>query len=206
MADSLTYADQAQIMASMKVPPAWSPEWSSRYPFRRWLRDVTLWSIATEIPESAQGAAVVLRLGGAAREFADELDAQILQQGQILDLQDGLGPRQVTGLAVLLRALARNYALEAGEDAIRAMAEMMAFSVQQHETIDVALNRFQVLKSRAIDHGLNPGPSGWAWMLMTGLRVQPDEWLHLLGMFDNRLPQDEEEFSRLIQSIRRRGH
>eukprot|EP00959_Pyramimonas_sp_CCMP1952_P212947 4455703-Pyramimonas_sp.AAC.1 len=86
------------------------------------------------------------------------------------------------------------------------MAEMMAFSVQQYETIDVVLNRFQVLKSRAIDHGLNPGPAGWAWMLMTGLRVQPDEWLHLLGMFDNRLPQDEEEFSRLLQSVRRRGH
>ncbi|CAK0834374.1 unnamed protein product [Prorocentrum cordatum] len=166
---------------------------------------VLMWRLAPLRPVE-KGAAVVLRLGGAAREFADELDAQILQQGQILDLQDGLGPRQVTGLAVLLRALARNYALEAGEDAIRAMAEMMAFSVQQHETIDVALNRFQVLKSRAIDHGLNPGPSGWAWMLMTGLRVQPDEWLHLLGMFDNRLPQDEEEFSRLIQSIRRRGH
>eukprot|EP00959_Pyramimonas_sp_CCMP1952_P427265 8948371-Pyramimonas_sp.AAC.1 len=87
----------------MKVPPAWSPDWSSIYPFRRWLRDVTLWGIATELPEGAQGAAVVLRLGGAVREFTDDLDAQILQQGQILDIQDGLGPRQVTGLAVLLR-------------------------------------------------------------------------------------------------------
>ena len=126
MADILSFADQAQIMASTKVPPAWSPDWSSRYPFRRWLRDVTLWSIATEVPEAAQGAAVVLRLGGAAREFADELDAQTLQNGRLMDLGDGLGPRQVAGLAVLLRGLARNYALEAGEDAIKAMASSPA--------------------------------------------------------------------------------
>eukprot|EP00959_Pyramimonas_sp_CCMP1952_P157657 3296755-Pyramimonas_sp.AAC.1 len=171
----LTFADQAHIMASMKVPPTWSPDWSTRCPFHRWLRDVALWSIATEIPENAQGAAVVLRLGGAAREYADELGAQILQQGQVMDLHDGLGPRQGTGLDVLLRALARNYAMETGEDAIKAMAEMMAFSAQPHEPIDIVLNRFQVLKSRAMDHGLNPGPAGWAWMRMTGLRVQPEE-------------------------------
>ena len=81
------------------------------------------------------------------------------------------------------------------------MAEMMAFSAQPHESIDTVLNRFQVLKSRAGDHGLNPGPSGWAWMLLTGLKIGPEEWLTLLNVAKSRFPENDREFAALLQSI-----
>eukprot|EP00972_Heterocapsa_arctica_P086377 12731408-Heterocapsa_arctica.AAC.1 len=63
-------------MGLLKIPPAWSPSEHASFPFRSWIRDIGLWAIATDMPASQQGAAVILRLGGAARAMCAEIEPQ----------------------------------------------------------------------------------------------------------------------------------
>ena len=97
---------------NLRVPPAWSPELeaSGQYTFLQWSQDVALWAMATDVDPDRQGAAVVLQLGGTARALAREMDPQVLQNGQMLDLNDGNGPQRIYGVAMLLRGLARKFA------------------------------------------------------------------------------------------------
>ena len=60
----------SDIASSMKIPPPWSPEWESKYSFRIWFKDVMAWAGATDLAEGQMASAVVLRLGGAARDLA----------------------------------------------------------------------------------------------------------------------------------------
>eukprot|EP00959_Pyramimonas_sp_CCMP1952_P445759 9332950-Pyramimonas_sp.AAC.1 len=87
-------ADQTSIMGTMKVPPAWGSRWQRFYPFKTWARNVVWWALACELPETAQGAAIIIRLGGVARELCSTLDPQTVRDGGMRDLQDGLGLRQ----------------------------------------------------------------------------------------------------------------
>ena len=66
--------DMHMQAANGKVPPAWDPAADRRYPFRHWTTDVRLWSAATDLPEGRQGAAVALRLLGAAKLLVREFD------------------------------------------------------------------------------------------------------------------------------------
>ena len=69
------------LLGTAKVPPPWNPAWQSRYPYKKWVRDITLWAMATDIPQAQVAANVVLRLGGTAREMCEELDEQQLMHG-----------------------------------------------------------------------------------------------------------------------------
>ena len=53
-----------------RVPPAWSPENDTSYSFRAFLTDVSLWIMLTDLQPHQQCAAIITRLGGAAREMA----------------------------------------------------------------------------------------------------------------------------------------
>ena len=37
---------QFEVMGSLKVPPAWTPEQDRQCPFRFWLSDITMWAAA----------------------------------------------------------------------------------------------------------------------------------------------------------------
>ena len=60
------------------------------YPFRFWLLDTVMWSMATDVAEERQGPAVVLRLGGIARSIAREVPPEIIARGAMIDLGDGV--------------------------------------------------------------------------------------------------------------------
>ena len=66
-----------------------------------------MWSLATDVPVNQQGPAIVLRLGGLARQIAREVDPNVIANGQVIDLGDGNGPQPQTGVTVLLRGLGR---------------------------------------------------------------------------------------------------
>ena len=195
-----------ETFASSKIPPAWDPAWQRQYPFRRWIRDITWWALATDVSEGQQAAAVILRLQGTARELCSEFDPAEAQFGR--DIDDGMGgSRRINGLSALLRGLARQFAPLDGEGLVRSIAELMSFRVNPGEDIDSVLSRFQLLRSRAVnDAGMDPGPTGYAWMLMTGLQIPPDEWNALLQPLQGRLPLNDDEFNSLLSYIRRRGH
>ena len=82
-------ANGQMMMGPLKIPPAWSPQEATTYPFRSWVRDISLWSIATDMPVEQQGAAVILRLGGAARGMCAEIEPHVVRDGTYVD--DGNG-------------------------------------------------------------------------------------------------------------------
>ena len=53
-----------------KIPPAWSPENDRTYSFRAYMTDISLWVMLTDLAPHQQAAAIIMRLGGQACEFA----------------------------------------------------------------------------------------------------------------------------------------
>ena len=200
-------ADQASIMGTLKIPPAWDSRWQRFYPFKQWSRNVVWWALACELPDQAQGAAVILRLGGVARELVGTLEPHVVRDGGVRDMGDGMGARQVTGLAIILRGLHRQFAPLDVETSTSSIAELMSFRRMPGEDIDTTLGRFASLQFKAGSEGnLDLGPGGFAWLLLTGLRIPPAEWVNLLIGFQGNLPVNDGQFNDLVGLIRRVGH
>ena len=73
-----------------RIPPAWSPESEGHYPFRAYMTDISLWIMLTDIHPHQQCSAIILRLGGSAREFARTITPNEMinggtRNGQLLD-------------------------------------------------------------------------------------------------------------------------
>eukprot|EP00974_Lingulodinium_polyedra_P054595 5250929-Lingulodinium_polyedra.AAC.1 len=80
-----------------------------------------MWSAATDLQPNQQAPAVVLRLGGAARQVAREIPVAQLQAGAMVDAGDGNGPQAVGGLHLLMMMLSRAFAPLAEEASLRAI-------------------------------------------------------------------------------------
>ena len=114
----------------------------------------------------------MLQLGGLAREFARELSTQTLQTGQVIDLNDGQGPFQASGLEYLIYVLTGRFQELAIETNLRAMFNYQNVHRLPGEKIDEALARFELLKKRARDRsGYNMGIAGDTHLLLNGLRI-----------------------------------
>ena len=75
-----------------RQPPGWSPERESTFPFRHWGQDLRAWSIlATDMDSAQQCAAIILQLGGAAREFTRSMSYDEMTRGGIVTAN---GPSQ----------------------------------------------------------------------------------------------------------------
>ena len=73
-----------------RIPPSWSPENDSNYSFRAYMTDISLWVMLTDMAPHQQCAAIIMRLGGQARELArmispQEIVAGGIRDGQLLD-------------------------------------------------------------------------------------------------------------------------
>ena len=122
--------------ASLKIPPYWSPELEREYPFRFWAMDVTLWNLATDLDANRRGAALILRLGGAARSMARELPQQNIQNGGAINTAQG--PQQVDAVAFIVHGLSRRFAPTEEEGHMRAISDLMGFRRVQGESLDTA--------------------------------------------------------------------
>ncbi|CAK0849928.1 unnamed protein product [Prorocentrum cordatum] len=82
---------QFEVLGSLKVPPAWSPEQDNAYPFRFWLTDVTTWAAAAarDVKPEQPGPAVALRLGGAAHSLTSF--APLGEESELRATQNWLG-------------------------------------------------------------------------------------------------------------------
>ena len=94
-----------------RMPPSWSPENAERYSFRKWARDILLWSIVhQDMNESRKAAAVVSVLRGAAQELcAEAVPPLVLVQGGPVN---GIQTDPITNV---MHLLAENYA-QLGEE------------------------------------------------------------------------------------------
>eukprot|EP00959_Pyramimonas_sp_CCMP1952_P000333 6492-Pyramimonas_sp.AAC.1 len=149
-------------MGTMKVPPAWDGIWP---------RHTTS--------------------GGVARELASTPDPDTVRNGGMRDLGDGLRVRQVTGLAIIVPGLHRQFAPLDAETSTSSIAELMIFRRMPGEDIDTTLGRLTSLRFGAgSDGNFDIGLGGFAWLLLSGLRILPAEW----------------QFNELVGLIRRVGH
>ena len=152
---------QLEVMGSLKVPPAWSPDQTRSCPFRFRLQDVTTGAAAAarEVLPEQQGSAVALRLGGAARSLAREIPDVQLRDGAIVDPGDGGGARQLTGLQLLLLALSQSFAPLGDESELRATKDLLGIFRKTGEDIVQTLSRFEVVRRRAATlANFNMGP------------------------------------------------
>ena len=68
-----------------RTPPAWSPERESSYSLQNYCQDLLAWSIlATDMDPAQQTSAIILQLGGAARELARNMTYHDITQGGMI--------------------------------------------------------------------------------------------------------------------------
>eukprot|EP00959_Pyramimonas_sp_CCMP1952_P139287 2915354-Pyramimonas_sp.AAC.1 len=79
------------------------------YHFRRWVEDVTMWSLGSDAPAHKQARRVVLSLAGTARAMAQELSQDYLTDGAVIELWDGIGLQNVSGLGFLIHRLSKGH-------------------------------------------------------------------------------------------------
>ena len=119
--------------SSLKIPPRWDPQAATAYPFKKWVQDVLLWSMVTDLPLTQQAPAVVLQQTGTVREILRSIDPGVLAQGGVLDLMDGYGPRAQTGLTIVLYLLSQKFSPLGYESNVMASQMLMlARASMQH--------------------------------------------------------------------------
>ena len=68
-----------------RTPPSWSPENDQHYRFRAYMTYISLWIMLTDLQTHQQRAAIIMRLGGSAREMARMITPQDMMNGGILN-------------------------------------------------------------------------------------------------------------------------
>ena len=202
--------------ANSRIPPSWGPEHERSYPYRFYEADVQLLSSATDIEQQRQGATVVLRLTGAARNLCREMPTGVLANGRqdrdlatgqpMFDQVTGL-PIMLTGVEVILSALRARYGQLPQEVQISSVSDLMVFCRAAHEDTDQVMARFEVTLHRAQNlGGVALSEPIKAWMLMTHLRLPRDKWPTMLAPFNGRLPINDPEYIQFLAYLRRNGH
>ena len=186
-----------------RLPPAWGPEMQQTYPFRRWMQDVLLWSVASDLDGSRKAALLIMQLKGGAQELARGYPPQTLIQGGLIN---GV---QADPLTYIIHGLAERFAALGEELRLGSITELLSFSRNnhQHERIDEILVRFDVARQRAHDEGqLTVSITGLTWLLLRAVGVSDVQLLQILTPFGGNFPQTEQELQLLKQQLRRMGH
>ena len=184
-----------------RIPPSWSPDNDSQYSFRAYMTDISLWVMLTDLAPHQQCAAIIMRLGGQARELARMISPQEIvaggwRDGQLLD-----------PVTYLLGALQRRFANLEEETRLQSMTEMLAFARKPDENINTMLARYEVVRQRAANEGrFVMSIEGCALQVLRATGVQPHQLTTLLHQFGGRLPMDETEYQSLLTLVRRQGH
>ena len=105
-----------------RIPPSWSPENEANYSFRAWMTDITIWVMLTDLRPHQQAAAIVMQLGGSAKEQGRMMSPQEIMHGGILN---GV---QVDPVTYLLGGLHAKFSALEEESRLTAMTEMLAFA------------------------------------------------------------------------------
>ena len=181
--------------ASLREPPAWSPELNDEYPFRFWIQDIVTWCLMSSLREEQRGPAIELALGGAARNLVREMDMHVKMNG--VDEQDANGGvRHTDGVTYILRALQAHYGMDGQDLSLQTVDEWEDFRRQPGETIDQMVSRFEILRYRVGREGVNPPWQQCANRLMRLSNVRGTLAVNLLSHFGGSLPRDEPGYQR----------
>ncbi len=184
-----------------RIPPAWSPEQENTYSFRAYMTDISLWVRLTDLQPHQQCAAIIMRLGGAAREMARMMTPQEMAFGGV---RNGVAVDPVT---YLLAALHARFASLEEESRLTSMTEMLAFTRRPGETINALLARYETVRQRAAVEGqFTMSVEGCALQILRACGIQSHHLFTLLQPFRGQLPQTDQQFQELCTQLRRFGH
>ena len=170
-----------------RIPPAWSPESEATYSFRAYMTDMSIWIMLTDLQPHQQCAAIIMRLGGAAREMARMISPQEMMYGGTLNGQ------QVGPVTHLLGTLHRRFSALEEESRLTSMTEMLAFTRRPGETINALLARYETVRQRAAMEGqFVMSTEGCALQLLRAVGIGTQHLLTLLQPFQGQLPQTDQ--------------
>ena len=130
-----------------RTPPSWGPERDAQYPFRAYCLDVRLWTMVTDLPPRQQGAALIMRLTGAAKHSTRTLSPDEIYNGGVVR------GRRLEPIGYILAGLSMRYAQLGDETRLAAMIEYQNFHRKQNETINAFLDRYDTVRYRGETEG-----------------------------------------------------
>ncbi len=155
----------------------------------------------TDLQPHQQCAAIVMRLGGAAREMARLMTPQEMAYGGI---RNGVAVDPVT---YLLGSLHARFAALEEESRLTCMTEMLAFNRMPSETINAMLARYETVRQRAAVEGqFVMSVEGCSLQVLRACGIQSHQLFILLQPFGGTLPQTDQHFQQLCTQLRRFGH
>ena len=148
-----------------------------------------------------QCAAIILQLGGAARELARSLTPNEVFNGGIVN---GVLVDPVT---YLLHGLQQRFAPLDEESRLRATQDLLSFQRRHNETVDTLLRRFELTSQRAGAAGRGHMPVETAsLLLLRACGVSAEQFQTLTQPFGLRLPNTEAGLAQMTHHLRRLGH
>ena len=184
-----------------RTPPFWNPEQESSYSFRAYMTDISIWIMLTDLAPHQQCAAILTRLGGAARELARTISPQEIMNGGVINGQ------QLDPVTFLLTSLHNRFSALEEESRLQAMTEMLAFQRRQGEYINSLLARYDTVRQRAAVEGqFTMSIEGCSIQLLRAVGIGHQHLPLLLQPFNGQLPQNEQQFNNLMTQLRRYGH
>ena len=143
------------------------------YPFRVWLKDLTIWAAGTELAVPLQAPAVAQRLGGTAKDLVREVPPEALRDGRV---NPETGEHE-TGMLMLIRGLERRYGMFAVESSTQAIIDLLRFQ-RGPESVDEALSRFETtrVQVRQLAPGFDLPAPVTAWLLLEAMQAPRRLW------------------------------
>ena len=197
---------QGSAVANADTPPTWGPEMAldPKFPYTltEYMKDVSRWCAATKASRERQGPLIALALSGAARVVADQLPDELLDSGAVVDLGDGLGAINRSGVKILFSMLYRKFPDNVEVLMLRSGLEFFGFTPAPGETVSIIFLRFDHMLDRAnelVELGISF--QFRSWMLLALLRLNPKQWSEYLKDMGHRFPRDESEYRALQAHI-----
>jgi len=147
----------------------------------------------TDLAPHQQAAAIVMRLGGAARDLARTITPQEILQGGVIN---GI---QYDPVSYIVYGLHQRFAQLGEESRLIAMTDMINFSRRPNEAINDLLTRYETVRQKARDEGqFVMSIEGCALQLLRACGCSTPQFTTFLQRFEHRLPTTEDEFNLLM--------
>jgi len=113
-----------------------------------------------------------------------------------------------TGIGMILEGLNRRFGQLDVESSITTIIELLTFRWNHWESIDEALTRFELLRSRtdANAAGFQIPEAVLAWQMLVALNIPRTVWPPVFQSFGGRLATTEDQFQDMCTAIRQQGH
>jgi len=162
--------------------------------------------MSTDVQPPRVGPAIVMRLGGTARELFED-SGEMISMGGLFHPPDGGPARHVDGAAYVVMPLRARFGQPMQEISIEAITEFMAFARKPGEKIDDCVTRFETCRVRAmVQGGVGFNVTIVSWLMLTRFHIPPDKWTVILIPTNGMLPANDGDFYNFQEYLRRHGH